>query len=107
MKVSLELIQSRQSSSLFILFNQQWFIALWNNIIDEDAPESEQHSFIQSTPSHKYKEEVCLALLEASLLIQSEITQTNEDDLSVRDAWLLSSVEAAEICSKVFDWKIR
>ena len=27
--------------------------------------------------------------------------------LGVMDAWLLSSVEVAEICSKVLDWKIK
>lgn len=29
------------------------------------------------------------------------------DDLTILDAWLLASVETAEICSKVLDWKIK
>ena len=62
--VSLELLQSNQNSSVFMLFNQQWFVTLWNDIQDDEADEVRPYHF---------KEEVCLSLIEASLIIRHEI----------------------------------
>lgn len=41
---------------MFLLFSQQWFISLWNDGEEEDEF------------GGRLKEEVCLALMEASLL---------------------------------------
>lgn len=53
--------------------------------------------------SPRYKEELCMSLLEASMITRDRLS----DDVIVLDAWLLASVETAEICSKVLDWKIK
>lgn len=44
-----------------------------------------------------------MSLLEASMITRDRLS----DDVIVLDAWLLASVETAEICSKVLDWKIK
>jgi len=49
------------------------------------------------------KEELSLSLLEASLIARKE----KSDDIKHTDAWLFSSVEVAEFCSKVMDWKLK
>ncbi len=86
---SLQLLRSKQTSTLFMLFSEQWFIALWNDMSDEEN---------DSMPI-RYKEELCLSLLEAALMIRAEVGPSDE--------WMLASVEAAEICSKVLDWKMK
>jgi len=54
MAASLKLVQARQPSTVFLLFSQQWFISLWN-----DGEEGDEFG-------GRLKEEVCLALMEAS-----------------------------------------
>lgn len=99
-KVSLQLLLNKQNSSIFILFNQQWFVSLWT---DMQAEEDEQHQI-----PYRYKEELCMALVEASLLLYHQIQSSpDRHDNELINAWLLSSIEVAEICSKVFDWKVR
>jgi hypothetical protein len=49
------------------------------------------------------KEELSLSLLEASLIARKE----KSHDLKHTDSWLFSSVEVAEFCSKVMDWKLK
>ncbi|CDW85014.1 UNKNOWN [Stylonychia lemnae] len=102
-KVSLQLLQIKQNSTIFILFNQQWFVSLWTDIQDED--EENQSARIP----YRYKEELCLSLIEASLINYDDILKSfqNDFDFELMDAWLLSSIEVAEICSKVMDWKIK
>jgi hypothetical protein len=51
----------------------------------------------------RYKEELCLSLLESLLLLNPK----NPSDLQSQDSWLLTALEAAEICSKSLDWKIK
>lgn len=63
-KVSLQLLRTKQSSTLFMLFSEQWFIALWNDTIEEDREEG---------ISSRYKEEICLSLLEASMVVKHEL----------------------------------
>eukprot|EP00347_Sterkiella_histriomuscorum_P003068 403365712 len=123
-KVSLELLQSKQNSSIFILFNQQWFVALWTDIQEDESESFEIDEGDQSQKKrlipYRYKEELCLSLLESSLIIyhekfdshlQSQDTTNSQPkqvyDLELLDAWLLSSIEVAEICSKVLDWKVK
>jgi hypothetical protein len=91
-RVSLLLLSTKQgASTLFLLFSEQWFITLWN---DQDDGET-----ISSL-----KDEFCLALLEASLLVRREKKSCELSDI---DAWLLSSVEVAEFSAKVMDWKLK
>lgn len=91
-KVSLLLLSTKQgASTFFLLFSEQWFISMWND--------SEQDPLLIPL-----KEELSMSLLEASLLVRKENTT---DDISYTDAWLLSSVEVAEFCAKVMDWKLK
>ena len=88
-KLSLLLLTTKQgASTLFLLFSEQWFISLWNDSEELQMP---------------LKEELSLSLLEASLIARKE----KIDDIKFTDAWLLSSVEVAEFCSKVMDWKLK
>jgi hypothetical protein len=87
--VSLLLLTTKQgASTLFLLFSEQWFISMWNDSEESQMP---------------LKEEFSLSLLEASLIARKEKT----DDIKHTDAWLFSSVEVAEFCSKVMDWKLK
>ena len=88
-KVSLLLLSSKQgASTLFLLFSEQWFITLWNDSEESLIP---------------LKEELSLSLLEASLMARKEKTE----DIAHTDSWLFTSVEVAEFCSKVMDWKLK
>lgn len=71
---------------------------MWTDIQEDDES-------LEKIP-YRYKEELCLALLEVSLIIYDEIKEDLED-FEIIDAWLLSSIEVAEICSKVLDWKVK
>ncbi len=87
--VSLVLIESKQgASTLFLLFSEQWFIQIWNDTDNENP---------------RFKEELSLSLLEASLLSRKYISC---DTVSKKDSWLYSSIEVVEICAKVLDWKL-
>lgn len=99
-KISMKLIKTKQPSSLFMLFSQQWFIAMWNDLpLDEMTPDESGDEEESEPVPLRCKEEVCLYLLEASLKVKEQMLDT--------DTWLLQSVETAEICSKVLDWKIK
>ena len=56
----------------------------------------------------RYKEEICLTMIEASLLIRDEISKASPlPDYNRYDEWLSASVEVAEMCAKVLDWKVK
>ena len=94
--VSQLLVQAKQPSTLFMLFSEHWFIALWNDMtLDEEEGDK--------TMPTAYKEDLCLALLESLLLLRSE----GEGGHQQMDSWILTALEAAEICSKALDWRVK
>ena len=70
-----------ETSPIFALYELQWFVSLWNEA---------QLQGISVT----YKEELCVALLQACLIE----TEQRADTVSV-------SMEICEITSKVLDWR--
>ena len=78
--VSLELLQSNQNSSVFMLFNQQWFVTLWNDIQDDEADEVRPYHF---------KEEVCLSYC---LLVQIQCISYYPQGFSVSYMCITSTV---------------
>ena len=55
------------------------------------------------TISPRYKEELCVSLLEAMLSLRPSEGSSEE----AADAWLMTALEAAEIGSKTLDWKVK
>jgi hypothetical protein len=66
-EVSLELLLSDQSSALFMLFSQPWFISIWNDYSDQEIEESGENQ----VPS--YKVELCLSLFQTSLRLLKSV----------------------------------
>ena len=84
-----------------MLFSEHWFIALWNDMtLDEEEDDLSARKAIPSA----YKEDLCLSLLESLLLLLREV---DVGDHRERDSWLLIALEAAEICSKALDWRVK
>jgi hypothetical protein len=46
-------------------------------------------------------------MIEASMIVRKEIEGEDSGVMDRRDAWILASVEVAEITCKVLDWKIK
>lgn len=65
--------------------------------------EEEDDSAANKTIPREYKEDLCLSLLESLLLLRS----VNEGKHQQMDTWMLIALEAAEICSKALDWRIK
>ena len=70
-----------ETSPIFALYELQWFVGLWN--------ESEFYGM-----NANYKEELCVALLQACLIE----TKLNPNAVNV-------CLEISEIASKVLDWR--
>lgn len=77
-------------SPIFGLYQHSWFVNLWTE------------TAVQGIHLH-YKEELALALFEASL--KSLATEfAHSSDSIIKRAWVNVCLETAEICSKVLDW---
>ena len=57
---SLNQIMDGNGSSIFDIFNLEWFVALWNDT---------QVDYIPS----QYKEELCMCLIEATLQVREDL----------------------------------
>ena len=96
---SLNQIMDGNPSSIYDIYNLEWFVALWNETQVDNIPT-------------QYKEELSITLIESTLQVREDIVKNgerNEKDPALLNIklqnWITISLEVAEIASKVLDWK--
>ena len=96
---SLNQIMDGNPSSIYDIYNLEWFVALWNETQVDNIPT-------------QYKEELSITLIESTLQVREDIVKDgdrNEKDPALLNIklqnWITISLEVAEIASKVLDWK--